>query len=518
MLSVVSSGALKGVDAFPVEVEVNTGERGEPRLVLVGLPDSAVKESQNRVFSALMTTQFAIPRTHTTVNLSPGDLRKEGSLYDLPIALGILQSTQQTPLCYLSEYIIAGELSLSGRLLPIKGSVALALLARKCQKSLILPRISAEEASWVKGVRVFAVDDLRDVVKFLDSPDRQPVVASWGDDDQDPVYDVDFSEVQGQEALKRAIEISVSGGHNLLMVGSPGSGKSMLAQRIPTIMPKSTFEEYLECLNIYSASGMILDEYQRKYQRPFRSPHHTMSDVGLLGGGRLPGPGEVSLAHTGVLFLDELPEFRRSTLEVLRQPLEDGKVSISRSAGKIQLPASFMLVAAMNPCPCGYLMDPKHECRCAPVQIQRYRSKISGPLLDRIDIHVDVVGVSSSELRCGKPLESSVSVRRRVQKARAIQRQRFSDTNTSLLTNSRMGPNHIREFCALDAESEKILLMASERLGLSARAYYRVLKVSRTIADVAEAPNITSEHILEALQYRPREVAISVMPPFARAV
>ncbi|MDR2420194.1 MAG: YifB family Mg chelatase-like AAA ATPase [Puniceicoccales bacterium] len=516
MLSTVSSGALRGVEAFPVEVEVNTGECGEPRLVLVGLPDSAVKESQNRVFSALMTTQFAIPRTHTTVNLSPGDLRKEGSLYDLPIALGILQSTRQTPLSHLSEYIVAGELSLSGRLLPIKGSVALALLARKCKKSLLLPRLSAEEASWVKDVKVFAVDDLRDAVKFLNHPDREPVVASWKDDDQEPVYDVDFSEVQGQEALKRAIEIAVSGGHNLLMVGSPGSGKSMLAQRIPTIMPRSSFEEYLECLNIYSASGTVMDEYQRKYQRPFRSPHHTMSDVGLLGGGRLPGPGEVSLAHTGVLFLDELPEFHRSTLEVLRQPLEDGKVSISRSAGKIQLPAAFMLVAAMNPCPCGYLMDPRRACHCSSMQIQRYRSKISGPLLDRIDIHADVVGVSSSELRYRKPLESSAQIRQRVQKTREIQKQRFANIGMPIWTNARMGSNHIREFCSLDSESEKILSMASERLGLSARAYYRILKVSRTIADMAEAPNITSEHILEALQYRSREM--SWMPPFAKAV
>ncbi|MDR0728378.1 MAG: YifB family Mg chelatase-like AAA ATPase [Puniceicoccales bacterium] len=505
MLAVVSSGALRGVDAFPVEVEVSTGERGEPRLVLVGLPDSAVKESQNRVFSALMTTQFAIPRTHTTVNLSPGELRKEGSLYDLPIALGILQSTRQTDFQALSDYIVAGELSLSGRLLPIRGSVALALLARRQQKSLLLPRASAEEAALVREVKVFAVDDLRDAVNFLHRPERVPTVASWAED-REPVYDVDFSEVQGQEALKRAIEVAVSGGHNLLMLGSPGSGKSMLAQRIPTIMPKSSFEEYLECLNIYSASGTSLDEHQRRYQRPFRSPHHTLSDVGLLGGGRLPGPGEVSLAHTGVLFLDELPEFRRSTLEVLRQPLEDGKVSISRSAGKIQLPASFMLVAAMNPCPCGYLMDPRHDCHCTPLQIQRYRSKISGPLLDRIDIHRDVVGVSSAELGSRRPLESSAQIRQRVQRTREIQRRRFTGTGLATPVNARMGINQIRTYAPLDAESEKILAMAAERLGLSARAYYRVIKVSRTLADMAEEPHILPEHILEALQYRSREV------------
>jgi magnesium chelatase family protein len=368
----------------------------------------------------------------------------------------------------------------------------------------------------VKDVKVFAIDDLCDAVKFLNDPDRQPLSACWEDEDQDSIYDVDFSEVQGQEALKRAVEVAVSGGHNLLMMGSPGSGKSMLAQRIPTIMPRSGFEEYLECLNIYSASGAVMDEYQRKYQRPFRAPHHTMSDIGLLGGGRIPGPGEVSLAHTGVLFLDELPEFRRSTLEVLRQPLEDGKVSISRSAGKIQLPASFMLVAAMNPCPCGYLMDSKHECHCTMAQIQRYRSKISGPLLDRIDIHVDVMGVSSKELRYHRPLESSLHIRQRVQRTRNIQRQRYRDCGMSTLVNARMGSNQIREFCSVDSKSEKILDMASQRFGLSARAYYRVLRVARTIADMSEMSNIVSEHVLEALQYRLRE--ISPGPIFTKAV
>src|SRR4051812_38373427 len=410
MLATIASAALQGIDAEVVHVEVNAGEAGEPKLILVGLPDAAVKESDDRVFSALSNSGFKPPRTRTTINLAPGNLRKEGPFYDLPIALGILAATKQLNAENLSDWLIAGELSLSGATRPVRGALAMARLARSMKKrGVLLPGVSAEEAALVEGVAVYRIDSLDRAVRFLSgevplkplerlaarraSPSRSTDGENGG---------ADFSEIKGQHALRRAVEVAVAGNHNLLMIGPPGSGKSMVAKRIPTIMPAPTSDEHLEILSIHSAAGRTISGEMSWDARPFRAPHHTVSDVALLGGGSIPGPGEISLAHHGVLFLDELPEFKRSALEVLRQPLEDGDVTISRSAGKITLPCAFMLVAAMNPCPCGYLGDAKHECRCSPTQIQRYRSKISGPLLDRIDLHIEAPALSLTELRAEK--------------------------------------------------------------------------------------------------------------------
>ncbi len=383
MLGITQSAALLGIEAHPVQVEVNTGEAGELKFILVGLPDAAVKESQDRVFSAINNSGYRMPATRTTINLAPGDLRKEGPAYDLPIALGILASMKQCNSDRLNEYIIAGELSLSGKTRPVKGALAMAMLARKTGKrGLIIPIESADEAALVSDVQVYPVESLDQAVRFLNGEIKiEPKPSGESSFYKTPNENqrIDFAEVKGQHAVRRAVEIAVSGGHNLLMIGSPGSGKSMIAKRIPTIMPQPDIDEFLEILSIQSAAGATLKVENRTYERPFRSPHHTISDVGLLGGGSIPGPGEISLAHNGVLFLDELPEFKRSALEVLRQPLEDRQVSISRSAGKITLPCNVMLIAAMNPCPCGYTGDHSRECRCTVPQIQRYRAKISGP-------------------------------------------------------------------------------------------------------------------------------------------
>ncbi len=507
MLSITHSAALMGVHAQGVQVEVNTGEVGELKFVLVGLPDSAVKESQDRVFSALANSGFRSPATRTTINLAPGDLRKEGPAYDLPIAVGILASMKKCEEDQLDQYLIAGELSLSGETRPIKGCLAMALLARDSgRRGIIVPVESAQEAALVEGIEVYPVASLDEAVRFLNG--KYPIAPLRTEQSSyirrpPESQRLDFAEVKGQHAVRRAVEIAVSGGHNLLMLGSPGSGKSMIAKRIPTIMPEPQLEEFLEILSIQSAAGSTLRQEHRYFQRPFRAPHHTISDVGLLGGGTIPGPGEISLAHNGVLFLDELPEFKRSTLEVLRQPLEDGIVTISRSAGKITLPCSMMLVAAMNPCPCGYTGDPSRECRCTVPQIQRYRSRISGPLLDRIDIHVEAPALGIADLRNAPTGESSATIRARCTRARHIQARRFErEEEPSLRCNARMSHRSIHQHCQINQEQGRLLQQAMEQLALSARAYDRILKVARTIADLAEAEHIATPHLLEAIQYR----------------
>src|SRR5882757_849334 len=431
MLATIGSAALLGIDAVPVSIEVNTGESGIPDLILVGLPDAAVKESEDRVFSALSNSGLRMPRTRTTINLAPGDLRKEGAIYDLPIALGILVATGQLVCEQLGDYLIAGELSLSGATRPIKGGLAMAVLARESRRrAILLPPVAAQEAALVEGLDVYEITSLDQAMRFLAgqlklTPLTAPrSAAPSARDDHEP----DFADIKGQHAVRRAVEVAVAGGHNLIMIGPPGSGKSMIAKRIPGIMPQPTLDEYLDILRIHSAAGQTMEGGLHFLQRPARAPHHTISDVGLLGGGTIPGPGEISLAHHGVLFLDELPEFKRSALEVLRQPLEDGIVSISRSAGKITLPCVVMLVAAMNPCKCGYLGDPKHECRCSPGEIQRYRARISGPLLDRIDLHVEAPALSFTELRNDQGGEPSAVICARIEAARARQQARFAGT------------------------------------------------------------------------------------------
>lgn len=507
MLGITQSAALVGVDAHPVQVEVNTGESGELKFILVGLPDAAVKESQDRVFSAMANSGFRTPATRTTINLAPGGLRKEGPAYDLPIALAILASMKKCEDAELDNFLIAGELSLSGKTRPVKGTLAMAMLAKKLGKrGLIVPAESADEAALVEGVAIYPVASLDEAVRFLNHAlIIKPLPTNQSSFFQVPPASqrIDFSEVKGQHAVRRAVEIAVSGGHNLLMIGSPGSGKSMIAKRIPTIMPQPQIDEFLEILSIQSAAGTTLSNDNRYFQRPFRSPHHTISDVGLLGGGSIPGPGEISLAHNGVLFLDELPEFKRSALEVLRQPLEDGQVSISRSAGKITLPCSVMLVAAMNPCPCGYTGDRSRECRCTVPQIQRYRSKISGPLLDRIDLHIEAPSLRIEELRHSEPGESSEVMRARCESARTLQNERFQETElASNRCNARMSHSQIRKHCEINKEQGDLLQKAMEQLSLSARAYDRILKVARTIADLAGTKQIETGHLLEAIQYR----------------
>jgi magnesium chelatase family protein len=504
MLATIASASLQGIDAELVQVEVNANETGEPKLILVGLPDAAVKESDDRVFSALGNSGFETLRARTTVNLAPGHLRKEGPIYDLPIALAFLVATGQLRTEILGDFLIAGELGLSGSTRPVRGALAMARLARKLgKKAVILPGVSAEEAALVESVSVYRADSLDRAFRFLAGQIHlTPLAPACGRPAPGgDFWPTDFSEIKGQPGLRRAVEIAVSGAHNLIMIGPPGSGKSMVAKRIPTILPPPTLEERLEILSIESAAGATLGDANSSWgSPPFRAPHHSASDIALLGGGVLPGPGEISLAHNGVLFLDELPEFRRAVLEVLRQPLEDGTVTISRSAGKITLPCGFMLVAAMNPCPCGHLGDPKNRCRCTPAQIRGYRSRVSGPLLDRIDLHVEAPALSVSDLRSDIPGESSGRIRTRVLAARALQKARLDGTKTTV--NARMTHAQIRRFCRLDDDLGDLLQQAMEKLNLSARAYDRILKVARTIADLASSENIAAPHLLEAIQYR----------------
>ena len=504
MLAVTYSATLQGVKAVSVTVEANSGEKGEPRCILVGLPDAAVKESMDRVKSSLINNGYGGPRTRVTINLAPADLKKEGSSFDLPIALTLLASMGKFQSRELNDYLIAGELGLSGEVRAVRGGLTMALLAKEVGKrGLLLPRASAEEACLVEGVKVYPLDSLAEAIAFFENPDKPDALSK----SQSPFRlkslnrtKIDFSEVKGQANLRRAVEVAVAGRHNIIFIGPPGSGKSMVSKRIPTILPNPTLREHLEILNIYSIGGESQSKKSQDWTRPFRSPHHTISDVGLIGGGVKPGPGEISLAHNGVLFLDELPEFKRSVLEVLRQPLEDGEVTISRSAGKITFPSRFMLVAAMNPCPCGYLGDLQHNCRCSMPQIQKYRSKISGPLLDRIDIHVEAPAVRIQDLQNPLQGESSESIRSRIEACREIQNNRYLKCGIS--SNSEIPSSLMDEICSLSKDNLEILNRAMSQLSLSARAYGRILKVSRTIADLEQEEKIEKKHLLEAIQYR----------------